>query len=160
MTGRRLVALSLGALALTALAGLWSPVGAVIDPLLVVAVLAALPGRQATALGAGLLTGALEDGWRSLWFGLNAFTHMVVAFGMSVLAGRIDLTQTMPTALALAAATALDWALQLGISAMFDRPIGEPPAPAIWLVAMAANTLLGLFARGLMLRRESRRWVR
>ncbi|RMG48938.1 MAG: hypothetical protein D6718_00700 [Acidobacteria bacterium] len=144
MSALRLGALALGALALSAVMSYVAPSGLRLDPLLVVAVLAALGGRRGTAIGAGLLTGLLEDAWVRDLFGQRAFTHMVAAYAVALLGSRLDLTQTFPAAAAYAAATVADWGLQIGLAALFDRPVGELPGVGIWTAAAVGNMLLGL----------------
>lgn len=140
------------------LAGRWEGIALVIDPLLVVAVLGALPGRPSLALSIGLLTGALQDAWNSSWYGEHTFTHLVVAYLLSLLAQRMDLIGVLPAAAAVACATLADWGLQVGLRALFDRPLGAVPSTLFWGLAVLANTALALaFHRVLTAHREPKR---
>jgi len=149
---RVLLLLTGAALLVRSAAGLWSPAAVVLDPLLVVNVLAALPGRAQRALGAALLTGLLADAWSGRWFGEIAFVHLVIAFVLSRLAASVDLLQPAPMALVLAAATAASWGLQVALSLAFDHNVGQMPGPGTWIAAIVINALLGLFARRLIQR--------
>lgn len=140
------------------LAGRWEGIALVVDPLLVVAVLGALPGRPSLALTVGLITGALQDGWNSTWYGEHTFTHLVVAYLVSLLAQRMDLIGMLPAAAAVACATLADWGLQVGLRALFDRPLGAVPSMLFWGLAVLANTGLALaFHRVLMAPRDPKR---
>jgi len=143
---RTLLVMCAAALGLHALLGVWPPLGS-IDPLLVVAVIATLPGRPGAALGAGLLTGILEDAWAGGWFGQHALTHATVAYLLSILAARVDLVQLRPAMLALVVASVADWGMQLSLAVMFGKSLGDPPGATAWSIAIVGNTLLGLVVR-------------
>lgn len=139
-----LILATLVALGLRALTGMWPGIALVFDPLLVVSALAALPGRPWLALVAGLLTGAIEDAWSGGWYGQNAFTHVVTAYLLALIAQRMDLLGWLPAALVVGVATLADWGLQLGLYTLFDRPFGTVPAAVVWGLAVVANTFAGL----------------
>ncbi|MDQ7088099.1 MAG: hypothetical protein Q9Q13_09695 [Acidobacteriota bacterium] len=141
-----------GGVVLRAGLGLWPTPALAGDPMLVLAVLAALPGRMDRALGAALFAGVLQDAWLGRWYGEFAFIYLVVVFFLSLLAGWVDLVQPFSTMLALAAATAASWGLQLGLAAAFDRPAAQIPGVGMWIVAILLNTALGLLARALAIR--------
>ena len=149
---KALLVLAGGGVVMRAAVGLWPTLALVGDPMLVLAVLAALPGRMDRALGAALLAGVLQDAWLGRWYGEFAFIYLVVAFFLSLLAGWVDLMQPFSTMLALAAATVASWGLQLGLAAAFDHPIAQLPGPGMWVVAVLVNTVLGLLARPVALR--------
>ena len=144
---KALLLLAGGGVVLRALLGLWPSLALVSDPMLVLAVLAALPGRMDRALGAAVLAGILQDAWLGRWYGEFAFIYLVVVFFLSLFAGWVDLVRPLSTILALAAATVASWGLQLGLSAAFDHPVADLPGAGVWLGAMAVNVVLGLLAR-------------
>jgi len=154
MSGLRLLLLTAAALGLDAALGLVVPASLDLDPLLVVAILAALPGERGRAIGAGLLTGFVEDAWVRDLFGQRAFTHMVAAYGVALIGGRLDLAQPLPATLVFAAATVADWALQIGLAALFDRPAAHLPGVGAWLAAAVGNVVLGRIVLGLGPRRR------
>lgn len=112
------------------------------DPLLVVAVLSALPGRDGPAMAAGLITGGMKDAWLARWYGQYSLSHLVVAFVLARVAGAVDLLQTPPALVCLALATFADRGLQLLLASMFGRPAGFPGVLAL-LLAVAGNLVLG-----------------
>ncbi len=150
MSTTRLLVMSAAALAVHVLTGLWTPLGS-IDPLLVVAVIATLPGRPGPALAAGLVTGLLEDAWAGGWLGQHALIHAIVAYVLSIVAARVDLVQLRPAMLALIAASVADWGLQLALAVMFGRSVGEVPGATVWILAVFGNTMLGLVVRRIAL---------
>jgi cell shape-determining protein MreD len=147
LSARALIVWSLLALALRALVGVLPEALGRIDPLLAVAVVAALPGRPGLAIGAGLLTGLLDDGWTGDWFGQQALIHMVIAYALSLLAARVDLVQIRPATIVLLLALFADWSMQLLLAAMFDRSVGAPPGAVNWLIAACGTVVVGLIVR-------------
>jgi cell shape-determining protein MreD len=145
----------LGALAaaygLHVLAGRWEGTALVVDPLLVAAALGALPGRPPVALAIGLISGALQDAWNSSWYGEHSFTHLVIAYALTILAQRMDLLGLLPALIAAACATLADWGLQVGLRMLFDRPLGVVPPAFMWGIAVLANTAIALPMHRLML---------
>lgn len=112
------------------------------DPLLVVAVLAALPGREGRAIAGGLISGGMKDAWLARWYGQYSLSHLVIAFVLGRVAGAIDLLQTPPVLVCLAVATFADRGLQLLLASMFGRP-GGFPGPVALVVALVGNLVLG-----------------
>lgn len=147
MSPRVLIVWSLLALALRALLGVLPDALGRIDPLLAVAVVAALPGRPGLAIGAGLLTGLLDDGWTGGWLGQQALIHMVIAYALALLAARVDLVQIRPATIVLLLSLFADWSMQLLLAAMFDRSVGIPPGVATWMVAACGTVVVGLIVR-------------
>lgn len=138
-----IVVFSLVALALRMLLGLFPSGDGWCDPLLVVAVVAALPGRDARAMGGGLVTGMLKDGWLARWYGQYSLGHLVIAFVLGRIAAAVDLMQPVPVMLSLAVATLADRGLQSLLCNLFGQSV-----PSFgWLslmLAMAGNVVLGL----------------
>jgi cell shape-determining protein MreD len=149
--------LLLGFLAVLLKAGLAMvpPVAPLADPLLVLAVLAALPGRRWLALGTGLVTGALDDAMFGQWLGLHAFSQMTIAFALSVIASKVDMLQPLPALLAMGLAALVDWGIQIGLAALFNRSADVIPAWYVWTAAVVVNTMLGLLFYRLAARRGS-----
>lgn len=145
---------ALGALVLRVSSGLWSPLAEIFDPLLIVAVLAALPGRPGAAISAGLLTGALADTWSARWWGEHAFTNMVIAFFIAQLARRVDLIEPLPAAACLAVGTVAAWAIPVGLSALFGTSVGALPGWTTWGLAALLNTVVGMIAHRGLRRRD------
>ncbi|MBP7148659.1 MAG: hypothetical protein KBD01_14065 [Acidobacteria bacterium] len=160
MNSTSLLVLTLVAVAILALAGAWPPAAEVLNPLLCVTVLAALPGRALPAMLVGLATGFIVDAWTTLWFGQHAFTHMWVGYVLAFIAARMDMVQAGPAALALALGTAAELGLGVGLRALFDKPVDTTPGPWIWVAAVAANTALGLVFLRFASRRGGLAWQR
>jgi rod shape-determining protein MreD len=156
MSGPRLLLLTLLALAVEILASLWPSTGRLLDPLLVVAILAALGGRTGLALAAGLLTGFVEDFWSTHWIGENAFTHATVAYLVALSALRVDLGEPLPAGTVLVLGSLFEWGLHVALTALFGQPQGRLPDPWVWLVAAVLNAVLGLLLYRLLRRRTSR----
>lgn len=131
------------------------PIAPLADPLLVVAVLAALPGRRWLALTTGLVTGALDDAMFGQWLGMHAFSQMTIAFTLSVIASKVDMFQPLAALLAMSVAAAADWGLQIGLAALFNRSADVIPPWFVWGSAIVLNALLGLLFYRLAARRGS-----
>lgn len=150
-----LLSFVIAALAMQALLGFLPDALRGIDPLLAVAVVAALPGRPGAALAAGLLTGLAEDAWRGDWIGQQALIHATVTWVLALVAARVDLVQSRPATLALLAAPVANWGLEIALALLFDRPLGDAPRPSRWAIAAAGTALVGLLARRVALRFEA-----
>ncbi len=155
MRGWTLVIMLALALVVQTLAGLSAALSSVVDPFLVVAVLAAMRGHRARALTAGFLSGVIEDAWASRWYGQFAFTHLVITFLIARVGVFVDLFQPLPVTITFAIATAADWGLQLGLAAAFDRPLAQTPGLWGWFEAMGANVVLGWIFLRVMRRLEA-----
>lgn len=138
-----LVLLGIAAIGLRFVASLSGQTAMILDPLLIVAIFAALPGRPVAAIVAGLLTGFADDVWTGRWFGMNAFSHMTVAYILALAAARMDMFQTIPVVVALALGTTMEWALHIGLMGVFGRKVGAVPGPVWWGASVVANVLLG-----------------
>jgi rod shape-determining protein MreD len=145
------------AVALRVLVGLWGPAERVVDPFLVVAVVAGLSMPRVPALFAGLLAGLVQDAWWSDWPGLHGFTKVSVAYAAAALGQRIDLGQPVPRLVVLALASAADRGLQLALGAALAP--GRVPVPPLheWLLASLSSVILGGVALWLVGRPERRR---
>lgn len=142
--------LLLGVLALGMKAGLAMvpPLAPLADPLLIVAVFAALPGDRWQALITGLAAGALDDALFGKWLGLHSFSQMAIAFGFCFIAAKVDLMQQFPALLAVALASLLDWGIQVGLALLFNRSAEVVPGPGYWLAAALINVVIAwLFYR-------------
>lgn len=139
-----LLVFGLAAAGLRFVASLSGPAAMILDPLLVVAILAALPGRPLLAITAGLITGFADDVWTGRWFGMNAFSHLTVAYLVALAAARMDMLQTIPVIVALALGTLVEWGLHLGLLGLFGRHSAAVPGPVWWGASGVANILLGL----------------
>jgi cell shape-determining protein MreD len=144
--------LTLVCLGLRVLLGVFEPSEGAFDPLLVIAVLAALPGRDGRAIFGGLLTGVVKDAWLARWYGQYSLSHLVIAFVLGRVAATVDLLQTLPVLISLVLATLADRGLQLLLAAMFGRPASFPGVLALGL-ALAGNVVLGWILLAL-----ARRW--
>jgi cell shape-determining protein MreD len=144
------------AFGLHTLASRFPGIAVVVDPLLVVAALAALPGRPALAILGGLVTGGLQDAWNATWYGEHTLTHLVIAYAASLIAGRMDLLGPLPAVLVVALATVSDWGLQLALRFLFDREVGQIPGAVWWLMAILANSATGLILHRLVMFRAER----
>jgi len=142
-----------GGLALSALLRLGGPLAHLADPLLVVALLAALPGRTRPAILVGLLAGLLDDAAFGNWFGCHALVDMTLAYVLALLAGFVDLGQPLPRAVAVFAGSLGAWGLEVGLVALFDLPPGPLPGAATWLAMAAVNAVLGMLLAGWASRR-------
>ncbi len=154
MRGRTLAILLLVALLLRIACGLSSLLTVVFDPLLVVAVLVAVLNKPGQTLLAGLLSGGLKDLWTGGWYGQYSFTHLVVSFVISKVGGLVDLARPFPVAAVLAVSTVAERGLRYALAVAFDRSVGEMQSPVIWILAIIANTILGLALRRLAQRLE------
>jgi rod shape-determining protein MreD len=145
------------AVALRILVGLWGPAERLVDPFLVVAVVAGLSMRRVPALFTGLLAGLVQDAWWSDWAGLHGFTKVSVAYGVAALGQRIDLGQPVPRILVLALASAADRGLQLALgAALAPGRVAVPPLHE-WLLGSLSSVILGLAVLWLVGRPERRR---
>ncbi len=153
MKPRALVVFLPGALVLGALLRLGGPLAHLADPLLVVALVAALPGRTRPALLVGLVAGLLDDAAFGKWFGCHALVDMTLAYGLALLAGFVDLGQALPRAIAIFGGSLAAWGLELGLVALFDLPPGPVPGPGTWLAMAAVNAVLGVLLAGWAARR-------
>lgn len=148
MSTWKLALLGLLALALKAGLAMVPQLVPLADPLLVVAVFSALGGQRWLAMGAGLLAGGMEDALFGQWLGLHAFSQMTIAFSLALIAARVDLLQPAPALLAVALASLCDWGVQVGLAALFNRPMDVVPGPLFWLAAVVLNTIIAfLFLR-------------
>ena len=153
MKAKAIVVLIAAAFALELLGGMWPSAGRIVDPLLLVAVLAALPGRTGAAFAVALVTGLLADAWSSRWIGEQALTHLLIAYPLALLARRVDLLAPVPAALILTAASPLAWAIGLGIAGLLDVPTGSGAGIAPWIATALVNGLLGFVAYDALRRR-------
>ncbi len=153
MTGWKLLLLGVLGLVIKAVLAMVPPIAGLADPLLVIAVFAALPGRRWTALWVGLVTGALDDALFGQWLGLHAFSHMTIAFSLSLIASRMDMAQPFPALFALGASALADWGIQVGLAVLFNRSADAVPGFWIWTAAVLVNTLLGVIFYRLAARR-------
>ena len=144
--------LALNCLGLRVLFGVFQITEGGFDPLLVVAVLAALPGRDGRAVFGGLVTGAIKDAWLARWYGQYSLSHLVIAFALGRIAATVDLLQTVPVLVSLVLATFADRGLQLLLAGMFGRPASFPGPVALGL-ALVGNVVLGWILLAL-----ARRW--
>jgi rod shape-determining protein MreD len=145
------------AVALRVLVGLWGPAERVVDPFLVVAVVAGLSLPRVPALFTGLLAGLVQDAWWSDWPGLHGFTKVSVAYAAAALGQRIDLGQPVPRLVVLALASAADRGLQLALGAALAPGRVPLPPPHEWLLASLSSVILGVIALWLVGRPERRR---
>lgn len=150
-----LLLLGLFGLVIKAVLAMVPPIAGLADPLLIIAVFAALPGRRWTALWIGLITGLLDDALFGQWLGLHGFSHMTIAFLIAFVASKMDMIQPFPALLALAGASLADWGLQVGLAVLFNRAADAVPGPWIWAGAVLANMLLGVMFYRLAVRRGS-----
>jgi cell shape-determining protein MreD len=123
------------------------------DPLLVVAVLTALPGRDGPAMFGGVVTGAIKDAWMARWYGQYSLSHLVIAFVLGRVAAAVDLMQTVPVLVSLVLATFADRGLQLLLAGMFGRSASFP-GPLALGVALLGNVVLGWILLALARRRS------
>ncbi|GAB4223540.1 MAG: hypothetical protein Kow0062_23900 [Acidobacteriota bacterium] len=154
MRGRDVVALVALGFVLEVLAGLWPVAGRLFDPLLAIAVLAALPGRTGTAFAVALVTGLLADGWSSRWIGEQALAHLLIAYPLALLGRRVDLLVPLPALLAFLVATPASWAIGLAVGRLFDAPAGAGVGPLTWAAAAAVNGLFGMLLWHVLRRRD------
>ncbi len=148
MRRRGVLVLVPGALALAALLHLAGEAGRLVDPLLVVALVAAFPGRGRPALLVGLLAGLVDDAAFGDWFGCHGLVDMTLAWALALLAGFMDFGQAFPRGVAIFCGSLAAWGLELGLVALFDLPPGPVPGIGTWLAMAALNTLLGLAVAG------------
>ncbi len=153
MKGRVIAGLIAAAFVLEVLGGLQPTLGRLVDPLLLVAVLAALTGRTGAAFAVALVTGFLADGWSSRWIGEQALTHLLIAYPLALLARRVDLLAPVPALLMLTAASPAAWTIGLGIAALLDVPTGSGAGIAPWIATALVNGLLGFAAYEVLRRR-------
>jgi rod shape-determining protein MreD len=153
VSGWKLLLLGLFGLVIKAVLAMVPPVAGLADPLLVIAVFAALPGRRWTALWVGLVTGLLDDALFGQWLGLHAFSHMTIAFSLALIAARMDMVQPFPALFALAGAALADWGIQVGLAVLFNRSADAVPGVWIWTGAVLVNTMLGVLFFRLVARR-------
>ena len=150
-----LLPFAVAVLAVQALLGFLPDVLRGVDPLLALAVVAALPGRPGAALAAGLLTGLTEDAWRGDWVGQQALIHSSITWALALVAARVDLVQLRPATLALVLAAIASWGLEIALALLFDRPLGQPAGPARWILAAAGTMVIGLVLRRIALAVEA-----
>ncbi len=144
MNRRVLLIVAAGAVLLRWLISLWPALAAIANPLLAVTIVAALPGRPIPAMGLGVATGLAQDLWTGRWMGQHAFSHLVVAYLVSLIASRMDMVAWVPAAIALFLGAFLDWGLLVGLTAMFDRNVSGVPGPLAWLIMSLVNVVTGL----------------
>lgn len=154
MNVRTMLALALLGFGLEVAASQWMPAARVFQPLLIVAGLAALSGKSGLAISAALLTGALADGWSARWLGQNAFTHLVLAYPISLLARRFDLLEPAPAAIVLALLGPLAWSVEIGLCRFFDVPLQGGQGWLNWLSVSFVNALVGFAIYRVLRRRE------
>jgi hypothetical protein len=87
------------------------------------------------------------------WLGLHAFSQMTIAFALALAASRVDLLQPVPALCAVALASLVDWGLQVGLAALFNRSVDVVPGPLYWLGAVAVNTVVAFLFLRLFTRR-------
>lgn len=156
MSARVLATLLAIALLLEVAAGLTPSFGRLFEPLLIVAGLTALTGRPWLAIAGALLSGGLADGWSARWFGLNTFTHLVIAFPISSLARRFDLLAPVPAAIVLALIGPLSWWVEIALCAFFDVPRVDSPGWLAWISLAAVNGTAGFAAYRVL---RGRDWI-
>jgi rod shape-determining protein MreD len=155
MNAWRLLLLGVLAVAVKTGLALVPPLAPLADPLLVVAVLAALSGRRWPAMLTGLATGVLDDALFGQWLGVHAFSQMTIAFVLALIAVRVDMLQAPAVLLAVATASLADWGIQAGLAALFDRSVDVVPGPLVWIGAAIVNTAIGFFFFRIGARRRS-----
>jgi cell shape-determining protein MreD len=145
------------AVALRLLVGYVDPVERVVDPFLVVAVVAGLSMARVPALFSGLFAGSVQDAFWSGWVGLHGFTKVSVAYAVAALGQRLDLSQAVPRMVVLALAAAADRGLQLALGAALAP--GRVPVPPVheWLLASLSSVILGMASLSVLGRLSRRR---
>lgn len=144
MNQRRLLIVAVGAVLLRWLISLWPALAAIANPLLAVTVVATLPGRPVPAMAIGVATGLAQDLWTGRWMGQHAFSHLVVAYLVSLVASRMDMVGWVPAAIVLFLGALADWGILVGLTALFDRNVFGVPGPFAWLIMAVVNVLFGL----------------
>ncbi len=128
------------------------------DPFLIIVVYYGTVSKPVGSMLIGLTSGLVQDAWKDVIFGMNAFRKTLIGYLIALLAAVFDLSSFFSRLLTLLGATVLDSLLEVGLLLLRGKGF-DPLFFSTLGIKLIGNAIIGsiiFFMMGRMVKRKYR----